>query len=84
LKLFLVKLKLPGNPTVDLERVDQVVDAVETFTSDVEICFTGIKMLAGTSFIGVDFLRTLRLPPEAGDEHFCGIYIKKAQMIMKL
>lgn len=64
---------VPGDPTVDLERVDPVVDPVETFTSRASFCFNGIETLAWTSFVGVDFLRAWYLAPEAGDEHYCGI-----------
>jgi hypothetical protein len=56
LKLIFVKLIVPGNPRVDLEIVNPIVDAVDTATSTLSVCFKGVEMLVLTSFVGVDLL----------------------------
>jgi hypothetical protein len=56
LKLIFVKLIVPGDPRVDLERVDPIVDAVDTATSMLSVFFKGVETLALTSFMGVDLL----------------------------
>jgi hypothetical protein len=56
LKLIFVKLTLPGDPRVDLEGVDPIVDAVDTATSMLSVFFKGVETLALTSFMGVDLL----------------------------
>ena len=48
---------MPGDPRVDLERVDLIVDAVDTVTSTLSVFFKVVETLVLTSFVGVDLLR---------------------------
>jgi hypothetical protein len=73
LKLILVKLIVPGDPRVDLERVDPIVDAVDTATSMLSVFFKGVEMLVLTSFVSVDRLRAPRFAPVADVARLGGI-----------
>jgi len=73
LKLILVKLIVPGDPRVDLERVDLIVDAVDSATSTLSLFFKGVETLVVTFFVGVDCLRAPRFAPVADVAHLGGI-----------
>ena len=47
---------MPSDPRVDLE-IDPILDAIDTATSTLSVCFKGVETLVITSFVGVDFLR---------------------------
>jgi hypothetical protein len=55
---------MPDDPAVDLERVDPVVDAVETFTLDTSFCFNRVETLAWTSFTGSISYEHCVFPPK--------------------
>ena len=65
LKLIFVKLIVPGDPTVDLERVNPIVDAVDTACSMLSVIFKGVEMLVLTFLVGVDLLRAPHFAPFA-------------------
>ena len=48
---------MSGDPRVDLERVDLIVDAVDTATSTLSVFFKCVEMQVLTCFVGVDLLR---------------------------
>ena len=54
-----------GDPKVDLERVDPIVDAVDTATSTISLFFKGVEMLVVTFSMGVDLLQDPRFALDA-------------------
>ena len=64
---------MPGDPRVDLKRVDPIVDAVDTATSTLSVFFKGVETLVLTSFVGVDHLRAPHFAPIADVAHLGGI-----------
>ncbi len=64
---------MPGDPRVDLERVDLIVDAVDTATSTLSVCFKGVETPVLTSFMGVDLLQAPHFAPVADVAHLGGI-----------
>ena len=73
LKFIFGKLIVPGDPRVDLERVDPIVDAVDTATSTLSFFFKGVETLGLTFLVGVDLLRAPRFTPVADVTHLGGI-----------
>jgi hypothetical protein len=75
LKLIFVKLIVPGDPKVDLERVDPTVDAVDTATSTTSLFFKGVETILGAFSMGVDLLRDPRFAAVADAVRLGGILI---------
>jgi hypothetical protein len=81
LKLIFVKLIVPGDPKVDLERVDRTVDAVDTATSTISLFFKGVETLLGAFSRGVDLLRDPRFAADAEAARLGGILITKNKIV---
>ena len=58
---------------VYLDRDDPMVEAVEIPMSMANCCFNGVKMAAGTSLVGEDFLEQPGLACTVCDKLFGGI-----------
>jgi hypothetical protein len=79
--LIFIKLTVPGDPKVDLERVDPTVDAVDTAASAISLFFKGVETLLGAFSMGVDLLRDPRFAPDADAARLGGILITKNKMV---
>jgi hypothetical protein len=79
--LIFVKLIVPGDPKVDLERVDRTVDAVDTATSTISLFFKGVETLLGAFSRGVDLLREPRFAADADAVRLGGILIMKNKIV---
>jgi len=75
LKLIFIKLIVPGDPKVDLERFDRTVDAVDTATSTISLFFKGVETQLAAFSLGVDLLRDPRFAPDAEAACLGGILI---------
>ncbi len=81
LKLIFVKLIVPGDPKVDLKRVDPTVDAVDTATSTISLFFKGVETILGAFSLGVVLLRDPRFAPDADAARLGGILITKNKIV---
>ena len=73
LKLIIVKLIVPGELMVDLDRDEPMVEAAEIHMSMANCCFNSVKMAAETSLMGGHSLEQPCLACTVGDKLFGGI-----------
>ena len=71
--LIFIKLTVTKELSVDLDKDDPMVEAIEIPISMANCCFNGAGMAAGTSLTGWHFLEQPCLAFSAGNKLFGGI-----------